>query len=126
MGQVMGQFASASPAVVILMIKMFERAFDEFTVADEDWSRVEETMMQSLQKAGGGPGAQGGPGGAPGQPPEHGPPLTDEAMLQQLKIKIAKLPPAAQQKLQEMVQAGVPPSEALQQIEAQMGGLQPQ
>lgn len=125
MGQVMGQFASASPAVVVLMLKMFERAFDEFTVADEDWSRVEETMMQGLQKAGGGPGA--GQGGAPGQQPpvEPGAPLTDEAMLQQLKMKIAKLPPAAQQKLQEMVQAGVPPSEALQQIEAQLGGLQP-
>jgi hypothetical protein len=123
MGQVMGQFASASPAVVILMLKMFERAFDEFTVADEDWDRVMDTMMQGLQKAGGGPGgAQGGPG----QPPQPGPPLTDEAMLQQLKMKIAKLPPQAQAKLQEMVQAGVPPSEALQQIEAQLGGLQPQ
>jgi len=125
MGQVMGQFASASPAVVILMLKMFERAFDEFTVADEDWDRVMDTMMQGLQKAGGGPGAEGGPGGAPGQPPKPGPPLTDEAMLQQLKMKIAKLPPQAQAKLQEMVQAGVPPSEALQQIEAQIGGLQP-
>ena len=123
MGQVMGQFASASPAVVILMLKMFERAFDEFTVADEDWDRVMDTMMQGLQKAGGGPGgAQGGPG----QPPQPGPPLTDEAMLQQLKMKIAKLPPQAQAKLQEMVQAGVPPSEALEQIEAQLGGLQPQ
>ena len=107
------------------MLKMFERSFDEFTVADEDWSRVMETMMQGLQKAGGGPGAQGEQGSAPGQPP-GGPPLTDEAMLQQLKIKIAKLPPAAQQKLQEMVQAGVPASEALEQIEAQIGGLQPQ
>jgi len=125
MGQVMGQFASASPAVVILMLKMFERAFDEFTVADEDWERVETTMMQGLSKAGGGPGAAQGEGGAPGQPPQPGPPLTDEAMLQQLKMKIAKLPPQAQQKLQEMVQAGVPPSEALEQIEAQLGGLQP-
>lgn len=126
LGQVLGQFASASPAVVILMMKMFERAFDEFTVADEDWARVDETMMQSLQKAGSGPGGEAGQGGPPGQQPgAGGPPVTDEAMLLQLKQKIAKLPPAAQQKLQEMVQAGIPPSEALQQVEGQLSGLQP-
>lgn len=120
LGQVLGQFASAAPAIIIVMMKMMERSFDEVVISDEEWKMITETMMQSLQKAGGGPGE-----GGQGAPPEQGPqaPLTDEEMKAQVMERIQKLPPEAQAKLEEMVNAGMPPSEALDQIEAE---LQPQ
>lgn len=120
LGQVMGQFANAAPAVIIVMMKMLERAFDEVIITDEEWKMITETMMASLQKAGGGPGAEGGDPNAPQEPQA---PTSDEEMMEQVKQRIAQLPTAAQAKLQELVQGGMPPSEALEQIEAE---LQPQ
>ena len=96
------------------MLKMFERSFDEFSIADEEWKMIEGTMMAALQKAGGGPGAEGGQEQGSQQP------VTDEGMMQQIRQRIAALPPAAQAKLEEMVQAGMPPQEALKQIEAEI------
>jgi hypothetical protein len=32
LGQILGQFANAAPATVIVMLKMFENAFDEFQI----------------------------------------------------------------------------------------------
>lgn len=117
LSQVLGQFANAAPGVVIVMMKMLERAFDEVIITDEEWQMIIGTMMQSLQKAGGGPGDQ------PQQQQEPGAPMTDEAMMQQVKQRIAQLPPQAQAKLEELVNAGMPPADALEQIEGQ---LQPQ
>jgi hypothetical protein len=120
-GQVIGQFANAAPAAVIVMLKMFERSFDEFVVNDEEWQMIMQTMMQSLQKAGGGPGSEGQ--GQDQQDPNtaaSGTPVTDEGLQQQIRQRIAALPPAAQQKLEQLVQAGTPPSDALKQIEAEL------
>jgi hypothetical protein len=120
MGQVMGQFANAAPAMVIVMLKMFERAFEEVIISDEEWSMVHQTMAMTLQKAGGGPG-EGGQ-----QPPQGNgdtQALTDEEMMAQTAERIGKLPPAAKAKLEEMVNGGMPPADALKKIEAE---LQPQ
>lgn len=122
LSQALGQFANASPAIVIVMLKMLERAYDEVIVSDDEWKLIMDTMMQALQKAGGGPG-EGEEGGQQQQPPEPGAPVTDEGMMQQVAQRIAQLPPQAQAKLEELVQSGMPPSEALDQIEAE---LQPQ
>jgi hypothetical protein len=118
LAQALGQFANASPAVVIVMMKMLERSFDEVVIADEEWKMIVDTMMQALTKAG------SGPGGEQAQQPE-GPqqPLTDEELMAQVQERIRLLPPAAQAKLEELVQSGMPPAEALDQIEAE---LQPQ
>jgi hypothetical protein len=118
LAQVLGQFANAAPAAVIVMIKMLERSFDEFVVEDEEWQMIIQTMMQSLQKAGGGPGAEGGDD-ASGET-ASGTPVTNEGLMQQVKQRIAALPPAAQKKLQELVQSGVSPADALKQIEGEL------
>lgn len=118
LAQALGQFANAAPAVVIVMMKMLERAFDEVVIADEEWQMIIQTMMQALMKAGGGPGQEGQQ-----QPPEEqepGPPVTDEALQQQVQQRIAMLPPSAQRKLEEMVNSGMPPAEALETIEAEL------
>lgn len=115
LGQILGQFANAAPAAVIVMLKMFERAFDEFVVEDEEWAFIMETIQQSLQKAGGGPG-EGGQGQAQGDEQVR----TAEELKARVQERIAKLPPEAQQKLEEMVQSGMPPGQALDQIEAEL------
>lgn len=118
LGQVLGQFANAAPAAIIVMLKMFERSFDEFSIADEEWQLIEQTMMQALQKAGSGPNGE-----QEQQQQRQQAPVTDDRMMQQVQQRIAALPPAAQSKLEELVQAGMPPHEALEQVEAD---VQPQ
>lgn len=123
LAQAMGQFANAAPAVIVVMMKMMERAFnDSVVISDEDWNMIIETMMMSLTKAGSGPGAGSEQGGAP--PTQEGGPLTDEEMKAQLAEQIRKMPPAAQEKLQELVQQGMPPAEALKQVQAELSKVQ--
>lgn len=128
LGQILGQFASAAPAVVLVLMKMFERAFDEFTIDDEDWSFIMQTMMASLQQAGAGPnGQQQQETSDQGeQEPASGTPVTDEGLKAQVKQRIAALPPMAQKKLQEMVQSGMSPADALKQIETELTQNKPQ
>ncbi len=122
LAQAMGQFANAAPGIIIVMMKMMERAFEEIVISDDEWAMVQDTLMQSLQKAGAGPGAQGGADpNATGTGPNA--PLTDEELQAQTAERIRKLPPEAQAKLEEMVSSGMPPAEALESIEAE---LQPQ
>jgi hypothetical protein len=110
LGQVMGQFANAAPAIIIVMMKMIERAFPEVIITDEEWAMITETMMMSLTKAGSGPGAEQQQQGG-GEP---------EAAQAELQQRIESLPPEAKQLLEQMVNSGMPPAEALQQVEAQV------
>lgn len=109
--QVLGQFASGIPAMGMMMLKVLERAFkDDMTITAEDWSMLHQSMQQNMQKAGGGPNdpsAQQGPpqeaGGLPNDP-------------EALKALIHNLPPELQAKLQQLIQQGVQPQEALKQV----------
>lgn len=104
MTQVLGQFASGIPAIGMIALKLLERAFtDDMTVTAEDWQMLHQSMQQNMNKAGAGQDGQGDPNGLPQNPEE-------------LKAVIHNLPPEAQQKLQEMIQSGVQPAEALKQI----------
>jgi hypothetical protein len=47
LGQILGQFASASPVAILLAVKVFQRSFDGFTVTAEEW----DMLMQSIQGA---------------------------------------------------------------------------
>lgn len=108
LGQVLGQFANAAPATILVMLKMFERSFPEFVITDEEWKLIEQTMMMSLQTAGAGPQGQAQQGAGAGSEEE------------QIRQVIEQLPPEAKAQLEAMVQQGVPASQALQQIQAQM------
>jgi hypothetical protein len=121
LAQAMGQFASTAPAIVIVMMKMLERAFnDSVVISDEDWNMIIQTMQQALMKAG------SGPNGEPQQAAQDttGAPQTDEGLKGQIAEKLAALPPAAKAKLEEMVQQGIPPAEALAEVEKQLGAAQ--
>jgi len=115
--QGLGQFANAAPGIVIVALKMMERAFDEVVITDEEWTLIHQTLMMNLQKAGAGPGT------GSEQEQQQTPAGSDEELAAQVRARIAALPPAGQAKLQELVQGGMPPSQALEQVEAD---IQPQ
>ena len=114
LAQIIGQFANASPGLVLVILKIIERTFPETAITDEERKMIIESMMMNMQKAGGGPneGEQGST--QEGQASEGG---GDDAQLrQQLAQEISNLPPEAQQALQQLIEQGVPPEQALQQI----------
>jgi hypothetical protein len=120
MAQVLGQFASAAPAVIIVMLEVMEKAFDDFTISTEQWKFITESIQAQMQN-------QGGVGGAAqqqGQPASNGEQASPEeaAQIEQL---IASLPPEGKAALQDMIDQGVPPSQALQAIQEQMSQTQP-
>ena len=89
------------------MLKMLEQSFKgHFVISDDDWNMIKETMMQALNKAGSGQ--------------EETQPQQGEGTKEEVDARIANLPPEGQQALQELVNSGIPPSEALQAIEEQL------
>lgn len=55
LGQVLGQFAQANPAIVMVLLKAIERAFSEdVTITKEEWALITQSMQQAMQAAGGG------------------------------------------------------------------------
>lgn len=111
MGQVLGQFGNGIPAVAIVALKVIERAFtDEVVITEDDWKMIFQSMQDTAQKAG------GGPGGEQAQGEQSSPPVDPE----QIKQLIASLPPELQAKLQDLVKSGVSPTEALQQVTQEM------
>ena len=111
LGQVLGQFANAAPAVVMILLKMLERSFDDLVINDKDWEKINQTMMMAQQQAGAGP--QGGaPGGGQGMPsPEE----------------LKSLPPQAKEQIKQLIDQGMPPKEAVMKVlEAARSGQQQQ
>lgn len=47
--QVLGQFASASPYVVIVMLQVLQRALDEVVVKEEDIEMIKNSILQQMQ-----------------------------------------------------------------------------
>lgn len=49
MSQVLGQFASASPYTVIVMLQILEKAFDDVTISQEDIEMIKNSILQQMQ-----------------------------------------------------------------------------
>lgn len=119
MGQVLGQFANASPGIIIILLKMLERAFgDDVIITPEEWNIIVESTMQQMQR--GGP-AQGGAGngaqprqGAQMQQQEQGADIN--AIMDQVSQVIDSLPPQAKQFLAQGIAQGVPLKQVVQQL----------
>lgn len=114
MAQLFGQFASGVPAMAMLAIKVLSRAFDDLDVTPEDWKMLAESMSQTAQKAGSGPGGQQGQ--APAGAEQQGQQTPSPEQADAVKQLIAGLPPEGKQRLQELVQHGVSPTDALKQV----------
>jgi hypothetical protein len=136
-GQVLGQFANSIPAAGMVLLKVFERAFDNMVITEEDWDGLLQSMQDAQHQAGsgpGGPGAEqgeqgtpgapqpGAPQGAPGQPPGAVPPeaqgtdTVDPAQAQVIAQQIASLPPDLRQHMQQLIARGVSPTDALKEV----------
>lgn len=83
MGQVLGQFASAAPGpVVMMLLKIFEKTFDDFTISRDDWKQLRSDILsfnqaQQMPRSGS-PGD--GAGGTPKRNEGGGQPSPDEAL----------------------------------------------
>lgn len=120
LGQTLGQFAQASPAVLMVVLKALQRAFDEdVVITKEEWQMI----LQSVQQAtvGAAPSANGG-----GRPPSQGEQTTsspDEAMLaagaEAIGNIIDSLDPALKQQVGQMIAQGAPLKDIISQLTAQ-------
>lgn len=114
--QALGQFANASPAAVIVMLKLFERAFDDFVISASDWQMISESITSQMNK-GRTDGAGGGGEGAPTTEGANGSgDPTIEQVISTLDQIIGQLPPALRKKLGDSIASGATPSEAIQAI----------
>lgn len=107
-GQILGQFSSASPAVIMILMKVFERAFDEVALTDQEWSFLMQSVEQQLQRGNNAPGA-GPEGGVPGGEGGNG-------LIEQVAQVVDQLPPQAKEALGKALAQGVPVKEALARI----------
>ena len=83
------------------MLQVMEKAFDEVTMREEDWTELIESIEQ---QAG---GEQQGQGQQQGQD-------VAGASPEQLQEMLAQLPPEVKQQVQSAIQSGVSPQKALQ------------
>lgn len=111
-GQVLGQFASVSPVVIIVALQMLQEAFDEVVIKEEDWQRIIDSINQPQQQAS--PSPQG-PSSGPQQPqsPQDAQPNGAGDAIKEL---IRQLPPEARQELQQRIQQGEQPEAALKGV----------
>jgi len=117
MGQVLGQFANASPGIIVVLLKMLERAFgDDVVITPEEWQMIVQSTMQQLQRGSAQQGAQG-----QGQPQEQGQEQQPQggdvnAIMEQVSQVIDSLPPQAKQFLARGIAQGVPLKQVVQQL----------
>ena len=127
-GQIMGQYASASPAVTLIMLKAMEQAFDDIVITGEDWAMIRESIMakmmpqQAAAPVAGDPVSEAAPpeGAEGAQPAEQDPnaprPPSSAKEEVQLQSAIKALPPAAQQAIAASVKKGVPQEQAFVEV----------
>lgn len=117
LGEIVGQFASAAPATVIVMLKMFEQAFDDFSISEEDWAFIRESIEAQMANQGG-TGANGA-----GPPQSQGGSAVPPDQAAEIEQLVQSLPPEAQAALEELIATGMPAEQALQEV---MASTQPQ
>lgn len=104
-GQILGQFASGSPYIIIAVLKIFERAFDSVVITDDDWKMLIQSIQQGLMQ---GNNAPPGSGGSPQEEQAEG-----EAPPEQQGNEAD----VAKKMIQEMVARGLPKDVAIQKVQ---------
>lgn len=127
LGQVLGQFANASPMVIIVMLKMLERAYgDDVVITPEEWKAIIEATMQQMQRGGPGQGTEGGQPQPP-QPQQEGQQQGGgdiNEIMSQVESVIEQLPSEAKQFLGAGIAKGVPLKQLVQQLTQAAQGSQ--
>jgi hypothetical protein len=99
MGQVLGQFGKAVPAAVLVLMKVFERAFDEIVITQEDWAMIRGSIEKQMQ---------------PDQPDQQQGPQGDQ--IAEMEQQINQLPPEAKQAIGAATAKGVPIRQAVEEV----------
>lgn len=89
-GQVIGQFAKATPMAIVVALRVLEQAFTEVVIKPEDWKAIEQSLQQGLTK-----------------------PMGPEGETEQNYDKQAyqKLPPEVKQQVLDMRKQGASPEQ---------------
>ena len=113
--QVLGQFAQASPAIVLVMLKVLTRAFDEVVITKEERAMVVQGIEAAMQRVGGAPGGEGsnGPPQGDGAAPSGGSP---EEVIQQVIAFIDQLPDNARVAVGKALQSGAPAAQIVPEL----------
>lgn len=98
--QSLGQFVQASPVALVVALSVFERAFDEVVVREEDWAMIRESVQQQM----GGSGQR-----ETGQQQE-------QEQLAQVEQIVDNLPAEAKQALGQAIAAGMPVRDAVARV----------
>jgi hypothetical protein len=113
LGQTLGQFANASPAVILVMLRVLERAFNEVVIGKDDWRQIEQSIQLQMQRG----NSTGG-----GQPtPSNGQPTPSVSKGIPINI-LDQLPPKLKLVFSKALIQGVPAAQILQEIEQSLGG----
>lgn len=136
LGQILGQFARATPAALIVALKVMQEAYDELIITPEEWSMIIQSIQAQMQQG------QQQQGQAPQQPQPQGQkkpgaegeqPQQDQGAnaLAQVEQIIDSLPPPVKKELGSLISADIPIKQALatviqdlQQVQQQQAGPQ--
>lgn len=117
LGQILGQFANASPMIVIVMLKMMERAFGEdVVITPDEWNVIIQATQQQMQRGSAEGQAQGAQPAQEGQAPAEGQPQDMNQVMQVVEQVIDRLPPEAKQMLGAGIARGIPLKQLVQQL----------
>lgn len=114
-GQILGQFGAGNPALLIIILKMFQRAYaDEIVLEQGDWDMINQSIAGQMQQQAQPKPAPGGNGAAPqgGQQP----PIDPKAIVQQISAAIQKMPDAMRKKIGQELGSGVPLEEIIAKV----------
>lgn len=95
-GQILGQFAGASPVAFVVALKLFERAYDDVVVTAEDWQMLRTSIEAQLSGQGG-----GGDG---------------EAAIDEIAEVIDALPPEAKRAIGAALARGAPIKQIIERV----------
>lgn len=118
-GQTLGQFANAgNGAALLLILKVFERAYDEIIITEEDWQFLQQSIIQATANSNPQGQAQQGTGTQQAQVPTEvaGQVPSPQTLPPEVLAIIEQLPDEAKQALANALQQGVPIEEALPRI----------
>lgn len=128
--QVLAQFVKAAPAAVLTKsLEIFERAFDDVLMQEEDWDDIQKEVLQTLQMSqGGAPGAnQAGAPGAPqpGQPmPQPGGSPGGLPPAQEIVQALSALPPQMLKAIGVALTQGATPQQIFETLQQSQGAAQ--
>lgn len=127
-GQILGQFASATPEVTMVMLKIFEQAFDDVVITADDWASIRESIQAKLMQGMSAPPQQGS--GDPSQPQSNDETAeatgngtstdseapSNEQETAELEMAIQKMPKQAQDAIKMAEEKGVPRHQAFKAV----------